>query len=129
MVKSVNNNLNKKKRTTSREIAKLVAEAADDVRAENLLVLDLRKLSTFTDYFIIASGRSDRQVQAISDRIEETLKKNKHPVIGIEGYEKGHWVLVDAGEVVAHIFYEEVRNFYALEKLWGEAPEVRFRLK
>lgn len=95
----------------------------------NLEVLDLRRLSSFTDYFVIVSGRSDRQVQAICDRIEENLKKKDRKPLGIEGYPQGHWVLMDYGEVVAHIFYEEVRPLYALEKLWGDAPRVTFRLK
>ncbi|MBI4196851.1 MAG: ribosome silencing factor [Deltaproteobacteria bacterium] len=118
-----------KKRNPSRETAKWIAQAASDVHAIDLKVLDLRELTALTDYFVIASGRSDRQVQAICQRIEETMKhRHRHP-IGIEGYTKGHWILIDYGEVVAHVFYEEVRNFYALEKLWSDAPITHFRLK
>ena len=112
---------------TSRSLARLVAQSAFDVKAEEIIVLDLRTLSSFTDYFVIASGRSDRQVRAMADRIEENVKKRRP--ISVEGYAKGHWILIDYGEVVAHIFYEETRTFYSLEKLWGDAPRLRLKLK
>lgn len=121
--------MTRKKPVTSREIARLIAQSAHDIKAVELKVLGLRKLSGFTDYFVIASGRSDRQVQAICDRIRETLEKRERRPLGIEGYQEGHWVLLDYGEVVAHIFYEPVRSFYALEKLWGDAPRINFRLR
>ncbi|MBI2982256.1 MAG: ribosome silencing factor [Deltaproteobacteria bacterium] len=113
----------------SRAVAKLVAQAADDVKAVDIEVLDLRKTSAFTDFFVIATGRSDRQVRAISDRILENLEKEKMKPIGIEGYRQGHWILMDYFNVVVHIFYEEVRSFYALDRLWGDAPRVTFRFK
>ena len=118
----------KNKTPSYRALARIIAKAADDLKAENIEVIDLRKVSALTDYFVIASGRSDRQVQAICDRIRENLKKVKRQPLGVEGYQEGHWVLVDYGEVIAHIFYEEVRTFYALEKLWGDAPRIKFRL-
>jgi ribosome-associated protein len=121
--------MSSKRSLTSRDIARLVAQAAYDTKADGLTILDLRKLSGFTDFFVIATGRSDRQVQAICDRIDEALAKKKIAPLGIEGYQKGHWVLMDYGSVVAHVFYEEARTFYAIEKLWGDAPRVRFRLK
>lgn len=114
---------------SSRDLARQIAQAAFDTKAEDLVVLDLRKLSGFTEFFVIATGRSDRQVQAISDNIQEVLKGKKIRPIGVEGYQKGHWVLIDYGPVVAHVFYEEVRAFYALEKFWGDAPHIKFRLK
>jgi ribosome-associated protein len=120
---------NVKKTLTSREVAQIIAQAAYDVKADQLDVLDLRKFSTFTDFFVVATGRSDRQVQAICDRIEERMKKKKRIPLGIEGYAKGHWVLIDFGEVVGHVFYSDVREFYSLEKLWGDAPRVQFKLK
>lgn len=121
--------MRQKKKLTSRDLARLIAQAACDIKAEDLKVLDLKKLSGFADYFVITTGRSDRQVQAICDHIEESLGQKKIRPIGIEGYSTGHWVLIDYGSVVAHIFYEETRPFYGLEKLWGDAPKVRFRLK
>lgn len=121
--------MSSQRKLTSRDLARLIAQAACDIKAEDLTVLDLKKLSGFADFFVIASGRSDRQVQAICAHIEETLGRKKIRPIGIEGYQIGHWVLIDYGSVVAHIFYEETRPFYGLEKLWGDAPRVRFRLK
>lgn len=117
------------KKDTARDLAKMIAQAAYDAKAEDLIVLDLRELQAFSDYFVIATGRSDRHVQSIGERIEYDLKKEKHLPISNEGHEKGHWVLLDYGNVVAHIFYAEAREFYALEKLWSDAPQVHFRLK
>jgi ribosome-associated protein len=118
----------KTKAALSKELARTVAQAAYDIKGEDITVMDLSKLSDFTDFFIIVTGRSDRQVQAICSNIEDVLAKKKIRPISIEGYQKGHWVLIDYGSVVAHIFYEEVRSFYALEKLWSDAPRVKFRL-
>ena len=117
-----------KKELSSRDVARLIAQATNDKKALDLVVLDLRKQSSFTDYFVIASGRSDRQVQAIAAHIDDSLSKAGKRPIGLEGVQSGHWVLIDFGEVVAHIFYEEIRSFYDLERLWSEAPRVRFRL-
>lgn len=113
----------------AKDLARLVAQAAYDSKAENLTILDLRQYSNFTDFFVIASGRSDRQVQGIADNIEEALKEAGIRPLSKEGYEQGHWILIDFGSVVAHVFYEETRGFYGLEKFWGDAPRVRFRLK
>jgi ribosome-associated protein len=110
---------------TSKKLTEKITLAAQDVKAEDIAVLDLRKLVDFTDFFIVASGRSDRQVKAIADRIIENLGKEKIKPIGIEGYEIGHWILLDFGAVVAHIFYTETREFYALEKLWSDAPKEK----
>lgn len=108
---------------TPKSFAILIAEAAEEIKAVNLVVLNLSKLSSFTDYFVICSGNSDRQVRAIADNIlKEAKLKNKMP-LGIEGYQRGLWVLVDFGEVVAHIFYHESREYYGLEKFWGDAKQ------
>ncbi len=114
---------------TSREMAKQIAQAAYDTKAQDIVTLDLRKLAGFTDYFVIASGTSDRQVQAIAERIEEALKKRRILPLGVEGFQKGHWILIDCGSVIAHIFYGEARNFYSLERLWGDANRIKFKLK
>ena len=118
-----------KQTDNTREIAKAIAQAAFDTKAKDIAVLDLRKLSHFTDYFVIATGTSDRQVQAIADNIRDDVEGQKVRPTNVEGYAEGHWVLLDYGTVVAHIFYEETREFYSLEKLWGDAPRVKFRLK
>jgi len=113
---------------TAKERARDIAQAACDTKAENLTVLDLKKISGFTDYFVIATGTSDRQVQAICDNIHKSLKKMTVYPLVIEGYQEGHWILMDYGSVIVHIFYEETRNFYSLEKLWADAPRIKFRL-
>lgn len=112
------------KKDPSLELARLLAQAAYDTKAQDIVVLDLKKIGGFTDYFVIASGTSDRQVQAICDRMTDAAKP-----ISVEGYETGHWILADYGSVIAHIFYEESRVFYGLEKLWGDAPRLRLNLK
>ncbi|MDO8461678.1 MAG: ribosome silencing factor [Deltaproteobacteria bacterium] len=110
-------------------LAKQIAQAAHDKKAENITVLDLRKLSSFTDFFVIASGQSDRQVQAIAYNIEDELRKKGVRVLSSEGHTHGHWILMDYGSVVAHLFFEEDRSFYDLEKLWGDAKKVPLKLK
>ncbi|MDO8527509.1 MAG: ribosome silencing factor [Deltaproteobacteria bacterium] len=110
---------------TPKQLLKIVVEAAEDVQAVDLLVLDLTHLTSFTDYFVICSGRSDTQVKAIGDSILKKVKDKKRLPIGVEGHREGEWVLVDFGDVVAHIFHQEVREFYNLEKLWADAPHIK----
>jgi ribosome-associated protein len=98
--------------------------AAEDRKAIDLQVLRLQEVSDFTDFFLICSGTSERQVQAIADAIEESLRKDRVRPLHIEGYNRGNWVLLDYGDFVAHIFQDETRRFYALERLWGDAPDV-----
>ncbi len=98
--------------------------AAEDRKAIGLKVLHLEKVSGFTDYFVIASGSSERQVQAIADRILERLRADGVRPLHVEGYQRGQWVLLDFGDLVVHVFQEEPRRFYALERLWGDAPDV-----
>ncbi len=98
--------------------------AAEDRKAIDLKVLHLEKVSDFTDYFLICCGTSERQVQAIADSIQEKLRGEKKRPLHIEGYNRGQWVLLDYGDLVVHVFQEEVRRFYALERLWGDAPDV-----
>ena len=97
--------------------------AADDRKAIDLKVLQLEKISDFTDYFILCSGTSERQVQAIADAIEERLRAEKVRPLHVEGYNRGQWVLLDYGDLVVHIFQEDTRRFYSLERLWGDAPD------
>ena len=87
-----------------------------------MVILDMKKMSNFTDFFVIASGTSQRQVQAISDGIEEELSKKKISLWHLEGYQEAQWIVMDYGDVVAHLFLEETRDFYRLERLWGGAP-------
>jgi ribosome-associated protein len=109
----------------SKDKALECARAAIDKKAENLKVLDLTHLSSFTDYFLICSGMSDRQVQAIADSIESAMSAQDRELISIEGYSEGRWVLMDFGDVVIHIFLDALREYYDLENLWAEAPRVK----
>jgi len=107
------------------ETALLAVEFALDKKAMNLKLFDVRGLSSLTDYLLLASGRSDRQVQAIAESIR-TEFKHQHELVplAIEGMDKGRWVLLDYGEIMVHVFQQPVREFYDLEGLWSEAPEV-----
>jgi ribosome-associated protein len=98
--------------------------AALKKKAFDILALDIRAYTTVADYFVICSGSSNRQVQAIAESIELDLKKHKFYPLGIEGFTHGSWILIDYGDIVMHIFYQPVREFYELERLWAEAPRL-----
>ena len=98
--------------------------AAAEKKAIDTVVLDLREIASFTDYFIIASGANERQVQALSDEVVDTLKKSGTPVIRVEGYKTAEWILLDYGDFVMHIFGDKARKFYDLERLWRESKRV-----
>ena len=93
-------------------------------KAVNPVILDLKKFQTFTDYFIIVSGTSNKHAQALADSVKEFNKKSKFPLLGEEGYRDGKWILLDYGEVIIHIFDEELREFYDIEGLWLEAEKI-----
>ena len=103
----------------------LCAQAALDQKAYDLLILEVSALTSFADYFVICTGRSDIQVQAICRAIEEALGKASIRPLAIEGFTHGQWVLIDCGDVVVHVFYEQVREFYNLEGLWVQAPHCQ----
>lgn len=98
--------------------------AAEDRKALDLRVLHLQRVSDFADYFLICSGSNERQVQAIASAIEEKLRVEGARPLHIEGYNRGQWVLLDYGDLVVHVFQEQTRGFYALERLWSDAPDV-----
>ena len=98
--------------------------AALDHKAYDLVVLEMGGISSIADYFVICSGRSDTQVQAIADAIDENLRQRGERPLAVEGVPHGQWVLMDYGDVVVHIFYVPVRDFYDLERLWVRAPRV-----
>ena len=110
-----------------RNLAKKIARIASDHKAEKIEVLDLRKLTSFTDYFVICTGNSDRQVKAIAGAIHADLKKDGRLPLGEEGIESGGWALIDYGDVVTHVFYREMRDHYKLESLWHDAPRVHIK--
>lgn len=93
-------------------------------KAFDLVVLDVRDLTSVADAFILCSGRSNRQVTAIAESIQQQLKRRKKKPLSVEGAREGHWVLLDYGEVVIHVFYEPVRRFYDLEGLWVDARRI-----
>jgi len=105
-------------------LVQICASAALERKAGNLVILKVRELSSFTDYFVICSGTSDRQVRSIADHVEERLKKEGILPLGVEGRQGGNWILMDYGEVVLHIFFEATREFYDIERLWAEAPAL-----
>jgi len=98
--------------------------AAGEKKAIEPVVLDLREIASFTDYFVIVSGANERQVQAISDGIYETLKKAGHSAARVEGYKTAEWILLDYGDFVVHVFEQKGRKFYDLERLWRESKRV-----
>lgn len=105
--------------------AQLCATYVLDKKAFNVRILDVRNISSLTDFLVIASGSSDRQVSAAADSVHMGLKKNHETLpIGIEGLNEGRWVLIDYGDVMVHIFHEPVRLFYDLDGLWSDAKEI-----
>ena len=113
-----------RKITSSREKSLYCVRAALERKAYDLVLLDVQQISSFTAYFLICSGRSDRQVQAIARSIEGDLKKIGVRPLGMEGFEEGKWILMDYEDVVVHVFLDPVREFYDLEGLWLDAPRV-----
>ena len=93
-------------------------------KGKDVVILDLTKFQTFTDFFLIASGTSNKHVQAIADSVKEECKKGKIPLFSDEGYKEAKWVLLDFGDVIVHIFDGEIRDFYDIEGLWFEAEKV-----
>ena len=105
-------------------LAKRIVEACEEVKGNEVVVLDVASVADFADYFIVASGRPDRQVQGITNRVIEELAKLGIRPLSVEGYEEGQWVLIDCGDVVAHVFYEPVRSTYDIESLWMRARRL-----
>lgn len=117
--------MEKIKELAAKERVVLCVNAALEKKAKNLMILKVKEISAFTDYFIICSGASDRQVQALAAAIREKMKKSGGILpLGVEGESHGQWILMDYGDVVIHIFYEPIREFYDIERLWSEAPQM-----
>ena len=109
----------------SRELAIVAARAASDKKAEDIIAIDVAELLVVTDFFVICTGRTDRQVRTIADEVEEQMRvQGGVKPIGREGVSEGRWILLDFGDVVVHVFQPEEREFYRLEKLWSDAPRV-----
>jgi len=114
---------------TSKKLAKIIAESAFDKKAEEIVVLDMKKIVNFCDYFVICSGNTDRHVHAIANGIGEGLDIAGVKIPFKQGKNASSWLVFDTGDVVAHVFQKEARDFYKLEYLWKEANEVSWKTK
>lgn len=113
------------KRSLPREV-KISIKASKAKKGENLVVLDLRGISSFTDYFVIMHGNSARQNLALNENIEKELKKEKIMPLSVEGRKLAAWILMDYGSFIIHVFSEKAREYYSLEKLWGDAHKFSY---
>lgn len=111
----------------SKKLLQTVIEAADNKRAEEIIALDVQKISLLADYFVIMQADSERQVKAIAENIQEKAEEQGFDVRDIEGKDGANWVLIDLGNVVVHVFKAETRKFYNLEKLWADADVVEIQ--
>lgn len=125
---SSNQNSQPQTRPDPSELLQQIADLAADKKASEIVALDLRSIVGYTDFFLICSGNSDRQTKAIFDGIYQGLK-HKTGIIAdrVEGLPQAHWILLDYGDVIVHIFTPETRDYYRLEQLWGEAPGVELK--
>jgi len=106
----------------SEQLSELVVEALEDVKGKDIVRLDVRELTSVTDYMIVASGTSNRHVKALADAVVEKSKAAGHRPIGVEGEDGSEWVLIDLGDTLVHVMLPRVREFYNLEKLWSLRP-------
>jgi ribosome-associated protein len=124
---------NKQPRSRSEQVLEtesavmIAARAATDKKATDLIVLDLREVASFTEYFLICTGASTRQVQAISNSVEESLLESAKRPLHIEGYSSAEWILLDYGDLIVHVFSQASRRFYDLERLWRDAPRIEVK--
>jgi ribosome-associated protein len=109
------------------EEVRISVKAALAKKGEGVLVLDMREVSSFTDYFIIMNGNSTRQNVALYENIEHELRKVSFRPLSIEGREHGEWILLDYGSFIVHVFSKQTRDYYSLEKLWGDAPKLEYQ--
>jgi ribosome-associated protein len=112
------------KRDPAKQLAIDMARSCADDKCDNLLVLDLRTLSPVTDYFVIATGISDRQIRSTADHLIDLAKEHGIKPIGLDGYDQANWILLDFFDVVVHLFAPSFRELYDLELLWGDAPKI-----
>jgi ribosome-associated protein len=106
----------------NQELLNIAVKAADDKRAEDILALNMKGISLIADYFIICHGNSDKQVQAIAREMKDKAQEHGVVVNKMEGFDEARWILIDLGDVVAHVFHRDERSYYNLERLWGDAP-------
>ncbi|WP_141266102.1 ribosome silencing factor [Thermodesulfovibrio sp. Kuro-1] len=109
----------------SKEKALKTAEFLHDKKAQDIKILELKELTIITDYFVICSAESTTQVKALAEYLQEIMQQEGYKLYGIEGFSHAHWVLMDYGDVIVHIFLEETRRYYDLERLWLDAPRIQ----
>jgi ribosome-associated protein len=114
----------KHRTSDSEETAQVAAQAALEKKGEDVVIIDLRELSSYTDFLVICSGSSDRQLEAVAESVSVTLKAAGHVPVGSEGTRGGKWALLDFGDIVVHVFHQDERGYYDLEGLWADAPRV-----
>jgi ribosome-associated protein len=112
----------------SEDKALLAANAAFDTKALDIVIFKVAKLTAYTDYLVIASARSTRQAQSVADNVRSAIAAAGSRPVGVEGEREGNWILIDWGDVIVHVFYAPVREFYELDKLWGDAERIPFPL-
>ena len=111
-------------KATAAEMARIAVAALEDKKAEDVRMLDISEVSVLADYFIIASGKNRNQLQALKENVEEQMEKAGFFVKNVEGYDTAHWILMDYGDVILHIFDEESRSFFDLERIWRDGKPV-----
>lgn len=112
----------------TKSIIQLIAETCDDKQAEDIVVLDMNNISLVADYFLICHASNGRQVQAIAKAIRDVMEENGMTVKHLEGFEQARWIIVDTGYVLCHIFQQDERLFYNLERLWGDANKIPLQI-
>lgn len=108
----------------SKEMVKIAYNAMDDKLAKDIKIIDIHNISVVSDYFLIGSGTNPNQVRAIADNVEELLHKAGYPIKGKEGYSSSKWILMDYNDIIVHVFSEEDRSFYDLERIWKDGKEI-----
>ena len=109
---------------TAQEMAAIVYKALDDKKAFDIKILDIKKISAVADYFVIADGTNKNQVQAMCDSVEEEMHKAGYSLKSVGGYSQGGWILLDYYDIIVHIFSDEARRFYDIERIWNDAADV-----
>ena len=117
--------MNEELRKEAFEMAKIAKVALEDKKGEDIKILDLNGLSNIADYFIIGSGNNPNQIRAMADSVDEMLHKAGYKLLHAEGYSSGIWILLDYGSLLVHVFDKEQRSFYSLERIWGDADDVK----
>ncbi|HLY73399.1 MAG TPA: ribosome silencing factor [Planctomycetota bacterium] len=112
---------------TPRQLALIAAEICDDKKAKDIIILDVRKVTTISDYFIICSTSNERQARAIAEELRLKMRELGKVQMGVEGMQDGRWVLQDFADIVLHVFHESQREFYDIEGLWADAKQVRWK--